>query len=44
MLSTSRSLKHGHNTSILQGVHWYHCLMGPLVGLFLHNKWTKCDI
>lgn len=31
-------------TSILQGSHWYHCLVGPLVGLFLHSKWTKCDI
>lgn len=31
-------------TSILQRARGYHCLVGPLVDLFLHSKWTKCDI
>lgn len=33
-----------NGTPTLQGAHWYHCLVGPLVGFFLHGKWTKLDI
>lgn len=32
------------DTSILQGVHRDHWLVGPLVDLFLHSKWTRGDI